>query len=101
VSPAILISSFVDILSSSKKIPVECLEIGRDVFLSDLHLRLSPNVIIFHLIRRYMVLAGNFSLHHRVQTGSEAHPAFYAMGTRDSFSGGKAVGVWSWPLTSI
>jgi hypothetical protein len=32
--------------------------------------------------------AGNFSLHHRVQTGSGAHPASYPMGTRDSFPGG-------------
>jgi hypothetical protein len=45
--------------------------------------------------------AGNFSLHHRVQNGSEAHPASYPMGTRDSFSRGKAAGAWSWPLTSI
>jgi hypothetical protein len=27
----------------------------------------------------------NFSLHHRVQTGSGAHPASYPMGTRGSF----------------
>jgi hypothetical protein len=45
--------------------------------------------------------SGNFSLHHRVQTGSGAHPASYPMGTRDSFPGGKAAGAWSWPLTSI
>jgi hypothetical protein len=43
--------------------------------------------------------AENFSLHHRVQTGSEAHPACYPMGTRGSFPGGKAAGAWSWPLT--
>jgi hypothetical protein len=36
--------------------------------------------------------AGNFSLHHRVQTGSRAHPASYSMGTRGSISGGKAAG---------
>jgi hypothetical protein len=36
--------------------------------------------------------AGNFSLHHRVQTGSGAHPAFYPMGTTGSFPGGKAAG---------
>jgi hypothetical protein len=30
-----------------------------------------------------MVLAGIFSLRRRVQTGSGAHPASYAMGTRD------------------
>jgi hypothetical protein len=45
--------------------------------------------------------AGNFSLHHRVQTGSGAHPASYPMGTRGSFPGGKAAGAWIWPLTSI
>jgi len=31
--------------------------------------------------------AGNSSSHHRVQTGSGAHSAFYAMGTRGSFPG--------------
>jgi hypothetical protein len=37
--------------------------------------------------------AGNFSLHHRVQTGSGAHSASYTMGTSRSFVGGKAVGM--------
>jgi hypothetical protein len=37
--------------------------------------------------------AGNFSLHHRVQNGSGAHPASYPMGTRGSFPGSKAAGV--------
>jgi hypothetical protein len=41
---------------------------------------------------RFPAGAGNFSLHHRVQNGSGAHPAFYPMGTRGSFPGGKAVG---------
>jgi hypothetical protein len=36
--------------------------------------------------------AGNFSLHHRVQTGSGAYPASYPMGTTGSFPGGKADG---------
>jgi hypothetical protein len=45
--------------------------------------------------------AGNFSLHHRVQIVFGAHPASYLMGTRESFSGNKAAGAWSWPLTSI
>jgi hypothetical protein len=36
--------------------------------------------------------AGNFSLHHRVQNGSGAHPASYPMGTRGFFPGGKAAG---------
>jgi hypothetical protein len=35
---------------------------------------------------------GNFSLHHRVQNGSGAHPASYPMGTRVSFPGDKATG---------
>jgi hypothetical protein len=34
---------------------------------------------------RVTVGTGNFSLHHRVQTGSGAHPASYPMGTRNSF----------------
>jgi hypothetical protein len=37
-------------------------------------------------------VAGNFSLHHRVQDGSGAHPASYPMGTGGSFPGGKAAG---------
>jgi hypothetical protein len=39
---------------------------------------------------RFPAGAGNFSLHHRVQTGSGTHPASYPVGTRDSFPGGKA-----------
>jgi hypothetical protein len=38
---------------------------------------------------RFPAGAGNFSLHHRVQNGSEAHPA-YLMDTSGSFPGGKA-----------
>jgi hypothetical protein len=34
--------------------------------------------------------AGNFSLHHRVQNGSGAHPASYPMGAKGSFPGVKA-----------
>jgi hypothetical protein len=41
---------------------------------------------------RFPAEAGNFSLHHRVQNGSGAHPASYPMGTRSSFTGGKAAG---------
>jgi len=41
---------------------------------------------------------GNFSLHHRVQNGSWAHPASYPMGTRGTFPGGKVAEAWSWPL---
>jgi hypothetical protein len=36
--------------------------------------------------------AGNFSLHHRVQNGSGAHPASYPMGTRCSLPGVKRTG---------
>jgi hypothetical protein len=47
---------------------------------------------------RFPTGAGNFSLHHRVQDGFEAHPASYLTGTTGSFPGGKATGAWSWPL---
>jgi hypothetical protein len=36
-----------------------------------------------------MIGAGNFFLHHRVQTGFGSHPASYAMGTRGYFPGGE------------
>jgi hypothetical protein len=42
----------------------------------------------------------NFSLHHRVQTGSGAHPASYPMAIRGSFPEGKATGPWNWPFPS-
>jgi hypothetical protein len=41
---------------------------------------------------RFSTGAGNFSLRHRVQTGSGAHPASYSIGTGGSFPGGKAAG---------
>jgi hypothetical protein len=41
---------------------------------------------------RFSAGAGNFSLNHRVQNVSGAHPACYPMGTRGSFPGGKAAG---------
>jgi hypothetical protein len=41
---------------------------------------------------RFPAGAGNFSLHHRVQNGSGAHPASYPMGRRGSFRGGKEAG---------
>jgi hypothetical protein len=41
---------------------------------------------------RFPAGAGNFSIHHRVQNGSGAHPALYPMGIRGSFPGGKAAG---------
>jgi len=36
--------------------------------------------------------AGNFSLHHRVQDGSGAHPTSYLMVIRGSFPGVEAAG---------
>jgi hypothetical protein len=50
---------------------------------------------------RVLAGAGYFSLHYRVQNGSGAHPSSYPMGTRGSFPGDKAAGVWCWPLISI
>jgi hypothetical protein len=41
---------------------------------------------------RFPAEAGNFSLNHRVQNGSGAHPASYPMDTRGSFPRGKAAG---------
>jgi hypothetical protein len=41
---------------------------------------------------RFPAGAVNFSLHHRVQNGSGAHPASYPVGTRGSSPGGKAAG---------
>jgi len=46
-------------------------------------------------------MIGIFSLCHRAQTGSGAHPASYPMGAGDCFPRGKAAGAWSWPLSSI
>jgi hypothetical protein len=41
---------------------------------------------------RFLAEAGNFSFHHRIQTGSGAHPDSYPVGTRGSLTGGKAAG---------
>jgi hypothetical protein len=41
---------------------------------------------------RFPAGAWNFSLHHRVEIGSGAHPAFYSMGIRVSFPGVKRPG---------
>jgi hypothetical protein len=41
---------------------------------------------------RFPAGPGNFSLHHRVQNGSVAHPASYPMGTRDLSLGIKRPG---------
>jgi hypothetical protein len=41
---------------------------------------------------RFPARAGNFSLLHRVQTGSETHPVSSPMGTGDSFPAATASG---------
>jgi hypothetical protein len=41
-----------------------------------------------------------FSFLYVVHTDSGVHPASYAMSTRGSFPGSKAIRAWSWPLTS-
>jgi hypothetical protein len=41
---------------------------------------------------RFPAGAGNFCLHHRVQKGCGIHAAFYPMGSRGSFPGGKVAG---------
>jgi hypothetical protein len=41
---------------------------------------------------RFPAGAWYFSLHHRIQNGSGAHPTSYPMGTRGSFLGVKAAG---------
>jgi len=45
--------------------------------------------------------AGNFSLLHRIQTGSGAYWASDSMGNWSSFPKGKAAGGYCWPLTSF
>jgi hypothetical protein len=42
---------------------------------------------------RFPAGAGNFSLHHRVQNASGAHPASYPVSTRGSFPRRKVAGV--------
>jgi hypothetical protein len=68
--------------------------------MNDVEIRM---IMIFENINKYLSkfllkllslgLAGNFSLHHHVQTSSGAHPASYPMDTRGSFLMGKAAGV--------
>jgi hypothetical protein len=49
---------------------------------------------------RVPVISRIFSSPRRPETGSWVHPTSYPMGTGGSFSGGKAAGALSWPLTS-
>jgi hypothetical protein len=51
--------------------------------------------LILRRIYFYTSVSGNFSLHHCVQTGSEAHPASYSLGNRGAFPGDKAAGTRS------
>jgi len=46
-----------------------------------------------NLIKEIVMGVGNFSLRHRVQPCSGAHPAFYPVGTGGSFPGSKEAGV--------
>jgi hypothetical protein len=50
---------------------------------------------------RFLVETIGFPLLHSFQTGYGTHAASYRNCIRDSFSGGKAAGAWSWLLTSI
>jgi hypothetical protein len=56
---------------------------------------------IFHLILLRYILILYSHLHHRVQTGSGAHPASYPMGNGGFFPGGKVAETLSWPLIFI
>jgi hypothetical protein len=48
---------------------------------------------------QFPVVSRIFSSPHRPDIFG-VHPTSYPVGTRGSFPGGKAAGVWSWPLTS-
>jgi hypothetical protein len=50
---------------------------------------------------RFPAGAENFSLRHKIQAGSGAHPASYPKGTGGSFRGGKAAAAWISSLTSV
>jgi hypothetical protein len=54
----------------------------------------SKNIRLDEQVSRipFLAGAGNFSLHHRVQNGSGAHPASYPVGTRGSFPAVKPSG---------
>jgi hypothetical protein len=59
----------------------------------------SRSVILCILCIKRSVLL--ICLHVLAPNGCGAHPASYPMSTGGSFPGGKATGLWSWPLTSI
>jgi hypothetical protein len=44
---------------------------------------------------RFQAQARDISLLHSIQSATEAHPVSCAMGTGDSFPGGKAAGAWN------
>jgi len=50
---------------------------------------------------RFLAEVVNFSLRHRAQRGSRAHPDTYPMGIGCSFPESKAAEAWSWTLTPI
>jgi hypothetical protein len=49
-------------------------------------------IFFMHFFLRVSAGAENFSLHHRVQHCSGAHPASYPMSTKGSFPGDEATG---------
>jgi hypothetical protein len=57
--------------------------------------------VVYRRARFRFPVGIDFSLLHRVQTTSGAHPASYPTVTGDSASEGKAAGAWHRPLTSI
>jgi hypothetical protein len=65
---------------------VRCLMKHRDMQWCSAGLQAGQSVV------RVPAEAGNFSLLHRVPTGSEVHPSLYPMSTRGYFPEGKAAG---------
>jgi hypothetical protein len=58
-------------------------------------------ILYFPIKILYPYLISSCLLHAHDIPIDGAHPASYPMGTRGSFPEDKAVGAWSWPLTSI
>jgi hypothetical protein len=52
----------------------------------------SADIVMAWTTRVRFPAVNDFTLLHGVQTSFGAHPAFYPMGTRGSFPGGKAAG---------
>jgi disulfide bond formation protein DsbB len=63
-----------------------------DSHYSEYEMHLANVYLLQYIVTGWMIGGWNFSLHHRVQTGSGAHPASYPVSTRGSFPGGKWLG---------